>query len=231
MTVDYPARARHSMEKPGQPASDQHDRGLFALLSSARVYDWFQGLLGADRLQAEFVRTYVRPGSLAGGRILDVGCGTASLRNHLPDCEYVGVDLSQRYLEAASTRHGHRKARFACVDVSDPAVLHSEGPFDLVIMAALLHHLDDLRVDALLKAAAKVLAADGRLLTLDAVLASESHPVGRMLIALDRGRYVRPAEEYRRLAEASFERIAVHVRHDLLRVPYSHIILECSKGR
>jgi SAM-dependent methyltransferase len=211
-------------------ARGEHSRGLFALLSSARVFDWFQGLMGAPRLQEEFVRTYVRPESLGGGRILDVGCGTASLRDHLPSGEYFGVDVSERYLEAASRRHG-RQARFSRADVRDPDFRLSEGPFDLVIMSALLHHLDDARVEALLAAAARVMAADGRLLTLDAVVTPESHPVGRMLIALDRGRHVRPLDEYHRLAAISFERVAVHVRHDLLRVPYTHVILECSKAR
>jgi SAM-dependent methyltransferase len=214
----------------GETSSGQRTRGLFAPLSRAGVYDWWQGLVGAHRLREEFVRRYVRPGRLPRARVLDAGCGTARLRDHLGDCEYVGVDLSERYLEAARRRHGHR-GRFFRADVTLPGALAAEGPFDLVILSALLHHLDDARADALLRASARTLAADGRLISLDATITPDSHAVGRLLAAQDRGRHVRPPGEYRRLAEASFQRVVLHVRHDLLRVPYSHAILECSQGR
>jgi SAM-dependent methyltransferase len=202
---------------------------LFALLESARFYDGFERLLGADSLRAEFVSTYVRPGDLPRARILDVGCGTARLLEHLGDCDYLGVDISERYLEAARRRHP-RGARFARIDVGDPDLLPGAGPFDLVIVSALLHHLDDAHVDAVLAAAARVLAPSGRLVALETTVTPESPLVARALAAADRGRHVRPPEEYGRLAAARFARVVVHVRHDLLRVPYCHAILECSRG-
>jgi SAM-dependent methyltransferase len=216
--------------KATAPAAAQRTGGLFAVLSSARFYDLFQNVLGAERLRAELVRSYVWRAGAARPRVLDVGCGTAAIFDLLGDCEYVGVDLSERYLQAARKRHGQR-ARFVCGDVSAPDVLRSlraEGPFDVILLGAVLHHLPDERVDALLAVVSGILAPEGRVIALEATFSPDSHPVGRLLVSLDRGLHVRAPEGYRRLAEARFRQVEVHVRHDLLRVPYSHAILECS---
>ena len=37
----------------------------------------------------------------AGERVLDLGCGPGDILSALPDCEYVGIDVEERYIEAA----------------------------------------------------------------------------------------------------------------------------------
>jgi hypothetical protein len=49
----------------------------------------------------------------------------------------------------------------------------------------------------------------------------------RWLLAKDRGKFVRTREEYLRLALARFSKVESHVRHDLLRIPYTHLIMRC----
>jgi SAM-dependent methyltransferase len=213
--------------KVSEPASGQRTGGLFAVLSNARFYDAFQNALGARALRVELARQYVRDPRVARPRVLDVGCGTAAILDHLGDCEYVGIDLSARYVDAARRRHGMR-GRFACADVSDPASLPSGGPFDVVLLQGFLHHLPDARASALLGTVSGLLLPEGRLIALEATFSPDSHPLGRLLVDLDRGRHVRSPEGYRCLAEAHFQHVEVHVRHDLLRVPYSHAILECT---
>ena len=51
----------------------------------------------------------------------------------------------------------------------------------------------------------------------------------RLVILADRGRYVRNPAEYERLAAPVFE-VETAVRSDLLRIPYTHCILECTAG-
>ena len=41
---------------------------------------------------------------------------------------------------------------------------------------------------------------------------------------------MRAAAEYERLAREAFPVVVRTVRHDLLRVPYTHAILECTAG-
>ena len=43
------------------------------------------------------------------------------------------------------------------------------------------------------------------------------------------GRFVRHAEEYVALASTSFSTVHSTIRHDILRIPYSQLILECRR--
>ena len=54
--------------------------------------------------------------------------------------------------------------------------------------------------------------------------------MARWLAALDRGQNVRKADELVILAQEHFSTVNVTVRHDLLRIPYTHAILECQKA-
>jgi hypothetical protein len=47
------------------------------------------------------------------------------------------------------------------------------------------------------------------------------------MLAKDRGKFVRTRDEYLRLASTRFSKVEPHLRHDLLRVPYTHLIMRC----
>ena len=47
------------------------------------------------------------------------------------------------------------------------------------------------------------------------------------LLARDRGKFVRTREDYLRLASAHFVKVETHLRHDLLRLPYTHLTMRC----
>jgi hypothetical protein len=44
---------------------------------------------------------------------------------------------------------------------------------------------------------------------------------------MDRGEHVRSLEEWPPLVEPVFPLARTHVRHDLLRIPYTHVIMDC----
>ncbi|MEW6668805.1 MAG: class I SAM-dependent methyltransferase [Thermodesulfobacteriota bacterium] len=96
------------------------------------------------------------------GRILDFGCGYGILTNLLalrsPDRELVGIDLNRdRIGVAARSVAGRRNIRFHLGDVEtlDPE------PFDAVVMTDVLHHIDDLHVEILLKKIRQCLRSQG----------------------------------------------------------------------
>jgi hypothetical protein len=51
----------------------------------------------------------------------------------------------------------------------------------------------------------------------------------RFLISKDRGQNVRSGEGYRDLALSRFDRVELIRRDDMLNIPYTHAILECTK--
>ena len=198
--------------------------GLRRILSDPRVYVATQRVLTSDSRTRRWVDEVLRP--VAGQRVLDIGCGPADLLRFLPAVDYFGFDSSAPYIEAARARFGTR-GRFLCERV-DAATLEGLGRFDLVLARGVLHHLDDAEAQALFLLARSALAERGRLVTLDACYAQGQSPFAKLLIDRDRGQNVRDAAGYRALAERVFPRVAVVVRHDLMRVPYTHCSMEAS---
>lgn len=196
--------------------------GLRSVLSSPRVYDFFQDIMGARSARRELVRDHVRP--FSGCRILDIGCGTARILDYLPDVEYHGFDLSQRYIDDATRRYGAH-GYFNCALVQQPVIDHLE-PFDIVMATGVLHHLDDEQVVGLMRLANSALRKGGRLVTIDPCYADDQNAVSRFLVSRDRGQNVRSAEQYRDLAGAVFSQVRGEVRHRAW-IPYTHWIMEC----
>jgi SAM-dependent methyltransferase len=207
--------------------SGQARRSVKSLLERPALYELFSRVVGAQASRETFVTTYVRP--RAGDQVLDVGCGPADILDHLPRVNYFGFDISPSYIDSATRRFGDR-GRFFCERVSEArAFLEREGRFDIVLAIGILHHLDRGEALDLFALARRALRPGGRLVTLDPCYAPGQSAIARYLASRDRGQHVRTEEEYREIASREFPAVKSSVRHDLLRMPYTHIILECAK--
>lgn len=197
---------------------------LTALLSFPAGYRLFQRVVGGD-LKERYVAEYVKP--RAGDKVLDIGCGPGDMLGYLPDVDYLGLDISPQYIDAARRRFG-AAGRFLCADVGLATIEDERGQFDLVLATGVVHHLDDERAARLFALARLALRPGGRLMTFDGCYVPRQSRAARWILGLDRGKFVRTRDEYVRLAEAHFSEVQAHIRHDLLRIPYTHIIQACS---
>ncbi len=193
------------------------------MLSSPLVYNSFQNLMGAQRGRREFAEIYIRP--QPHQNVLDVGCGTSLILDHLPHANYWGFDISEDYIAFGRQRFGNR-GQFFC-KLLTPAEVKNLPSFDIVLALGLLHHLDDDAAADLLKLAHSALKPGGRLLTVDPTLTPKQNPIARFLVNRDRGQNVRAPEAYLQLVNQVFphtQGMVVHRRW----IPYTHWIMECT---
>jgi len=199
-------------------------QSIRSVLAAPHAYQFWSLAVGGHTCSRTLVDNYIRP--RVGVRILDIGCGPGTILNYLPQCDYLGFDLSRRYIELAKSYHPH--AKFVCERVSQFA-LSDHGSFDLVLALGVVHHLDDTEALQLFRIAHDALRPGARLVTVDGVFTDDQSAAARWLLARDRGEYVRSKGEYLAIASQVFSSVTPSVRHDLLRIPYSHLILECAQ--
>ncbi len=197
-------------------------RQIRSILARPWAYQLFFNLVGAPERSRILVRDYIRP--KPGDRILEIGCGPGTIVPYLPECEYVGFDASAEYI--AQARQKFSQAKFVCERVSQ-YTLAERDYFDMVLALGILHHLDDPEALQLFQIARDALKPGGRLITLDGVWTPDQSRAARYLLARDRGEFVRAEENYVRLASQAFSTVTPNVRHGLLRIPYTHLIMEC----
>lgn len=190
----------------------------WAYVSLARILG---GNIAMRRWVAEQLRIQPRE------RVLDIGCGPGRLCDFLPEVTYVGIDVSATYLDRA--RALYPRGRFEQLDLESDCSKFADRGFDLIVACGLVHHLTTAAAKRLFAFAHERLRNGGRLVTLDAVFWPGQHPVAKLLVSLDRGRFVRDTSGYDSLARSAFASVETIRHEDLLRVPYSHITLQCRK--
>ncbi len=193
------------------------------ILDRPFFYELYHSLVGANYRSRVLVNDYIRPEPTS--RILDIGCGPGNMLPFLPECAYLGVDVNDSYIAAARQRYGHR-GKFVCERVSHHNV-EQLGAFDIVLALGLVHHLDDDEARDLFRLGHTALKPGGRLVTNDGCYTANQSSAERYLLSRDRGRFVRTEVQYLELAHSWFPNVLSHVRTDVLRIPYTHLILEC----
>jgi SAM-dependent methyltransferase len=197
---------------------------LRSILSIPTAYRLFGQLIGSRNYQVVYQCEYVQ--ASPGQRILDIGCGPGDVLTYLPAVEYVGLDINPKYIRAAQARFRGR-GEFRCEDVAK-AVVREPASYDIVMANGVLHHLADSEARHLLELARQALKPTGRLVTHDPVYVANQSLTIRTLLRLDRGQFVRTPQAYQALVGQNFYEVHSHIRHDLLRIPYSVHIMVCT---
>jgi SAM-dependent methyltransferase len=194
------------------------------LLGTKVGYSTFRRLIRADRSMQTMVAEYFRP--TPGDRLLDVGCGPGDLARFLPNVVYVGVDHNPAYLVGRNAVAASPDApTFINGDLNDLGSVDI-GAFDIAVAFGVLHHLDDDVATNLVKAVREKLVKGGRFVTIDPAFHPDQRASARVLMALDRGRFVRHPRDYQRLLSTGFDSMTTTIRHDLNPFPYTHCIIE-----
>jgi tRNA (cmo5U34)-methyltransferase len=165
-----------------------------------------------DRLQEEVA---ANTQGMAVSRLLDLGTGTgvtlaAVLALH-PGTRAVGIDESTGMLEVARSNLAESTVDLRVADLADPL---PAGPFDLVVSALAVHHLDGPGKADLFRRVAAVVGPPGRFVLGDVVVPED--PADAVVPLSDD--YDRPssvADQLAWLDEAGFDAAVVWSERDL----------------
>lgn len=206
--------------------NDQITIGLHGLLEHPLVYSFFQWIMGSHNKYGMYVNGYLKP--FPNCRILDIGCGFAGILEHLPqDIEYVGYDISPAYILYAQKKYGNR-ATFYNQRV-DEIEIHNNNSFDIVLADGLLHHLNDQEAQNLFHIGFLALRDTGFMFTADPTFIENQGIIPRFISSIDRGRHVRYPQEYKNIAQTSFQNTETHILHNVSNRNQTGCFLKCYK--
>jgi SAM-dependent methyltransferase len=195
------------------------------ILKNTFAYRLSQNVVAPSALGAQTVNEYLSTNQ--NSRILDLGCGYGEISQFFPSsCSYLGVDLNASYIDYALRKRKRDNTEFIVGDVSD-IELRKRGPFDLVFLTGVLHHLSADQIKQLVSSSRELVSESGRFVAIEPVFTPDQGLIARLIIAADRGRYVRDVEGYESLLRFGFMKVSSIVDHTRLRIPYSHVIISC----
>jgi SAM-dependent methyltransferase len=187
------------------------------------LYLFSQAILGAKRARKRCIDEYAKP--KPGMRVLDIGCGPGYVIEYLPKVCYYGFDVRPAYIAYARRKYG-TQGTFYCQRFDANMAKELES-FDLILMAGLLHHLNDQEVLGLLELSKGAIGNTGSLVTLDPCYDQAQSRIAKFLLNRDRGESIREASGYVSLASKLFRQVDFHVRQDLFFLPYTALVMVC----
>ena len=134
-------------------------------------------------------------------KILDLGCGTGELCGEFCQANYVGVDISEVYIQYAKRKHPSYK--FEIMNATSLDFL--DAVFDVVLISGVLHHCEADVAQAILGEAKRVLLPGGKVVVWEDVPTRGSiNLIGKAVQKLDEGENILSPEGYSRLFEKFF---------------------------
>ena len=159
-----------------------------------------------------------------GVKVLDLGCGPATNTFLYCSDDYLGIDISDKYIKSAQRLFP--KHNFLCCNFMSLHDKHKDS-YDLIIMSGLLHHLGDEMATKFIEKASELLKNGGHLITIDNCLHPNQSNLKQRIILQDRGKFVRSINELNALMPKAYFNISMHIEENLLLIPYTHLILVC----
>jgi ubiquinone/menaquinone biosynthesis C-methylase UbiE len=207
---------------------DAAQTGREELLGRAPIYRLFLKLIGGDQARQWIAENFWSSNGIE--KVVDIGCGLGDARRYLPEnISYCGLDISENYIRAARKRFSNRDT-FILADASSARTYDDERLMmaDLVLCNGLLHHLSDDDAITILESIKKILRPRGRLVCIEATYLVRQGKLSKWVVSLDRGEYVRSESEWKELVRKVFPSHRTHIVTGLIRIPYTHIIIECA---
>jgi SAM-dependent methyltransferase len=183
------------------------------------AWDVIQTVLGAPDFKKKLYASVL--GS-ERGKLLDFGCADGNTADALSNFEYYGIDLDERFIQAARLRFaGVSNIQFLCADLKTRP--YGEGFFDQILFAGTAHHLNDNLFSDMLGELHYCLKPGGAIHILDPVFQDKDGWQQRLLRRIDRGRFPRTTQQLIDLIPQGRFEVGTPTWH----TPYGALIQDC----
>lgn len=200
---------------------------LKRLFDVSFCYDFFQDLIGTRQARQWLQLNFWRLSQ--GDKIVDVGCGTGDILNFIPEgINYIGFDINEQYIVNARKKYG-AKGEFFIGEVSQFRNNSRFFDTDLVTCNGVLHHLDTQQFIQVVEFAKAILRSRGRMVCIEPCFLMHQDKLSTWLMKQDRGAYIRYEDEWKQIVGRVFTQTKTYVLTGLVRFPFVHIVIECTK--
>ena len=206
----------------------QINSGLRSALAFPWLYRLFDMLVGSKANKEWFIKNVLDLRD--GQKLVDVGCGPAHILDRLPGVEYVGLDISDAYIQAARIKFkGRGGANFLFGSVKDWLLNPLTYEADIVLAHGVLHHVDDDEAKKILEFAYHVLKDNGRLIFYEPCYLIWQSGISTYFMSRDRGQNIRTEQQWKDLANSTFPIVSTNIVTGVNRLAYVCIIGQCCK--
>ncbi len=187
------------------------------LLEYQIMYDAYQNCVGSVMYRRKLVTSLVPKGF---NSFLDIGCGTASTVDLLPgNASYIGVDISQKYLQKAVSRRPD--LTLIQGDISKQDWLDSANIAEptMCIALGIYHHLDDYQLNNMLDNCISILPLGSQIFSMDPVIVSSTSRGSKWFAENDRGKFVRTPDKLDKILTSKGLKVELFTKKNEMRIP------------
>ena len=168
------------------------------ILQYPKLYRLYQKTVRSDYSEYDFFKFIFSNLKIKKPRVLDLCCGDSFILNYISSDidDYLGVDLSDKYLNFSKDRW--KKFSFLKLDLNEKNSLNKINEFkpEFIFINGALHHLDNMTVKNINELL--IFFNECFFLSVDPVK-DKNKFLNKIMISLDRGKYIRNEQEYTKL--------------------------------
>ena len=192
------------------------------ILSNEFAYDAFQTCVGSYKFRHRFLESIKIK---ADSKILELGCGTGITLETIQNNEYIGIDLSQKYLDKAKQRTESSILVQGDVSIADTYQNLSTTKNDVVLALALWHHLDDEQMIKTLENVHRISEKGVSVFSLDPFVDEKTGISAKWVAENDRGKFLRSSAHIKEISEASGFEFSFEISRRELYIPTN--VIKC----
>lgn len=171
-----------------------------------RLWLIFQRLIGGTKDKQRIAISACKEGQ----KILEIGCSVGNIADafrSLKNISYTGIDIDANAIALAQKRFADPQFNFLTISVEEHA--QTGVQYDYILVAGMLHHVDDEIALSILKSTHLLAKPDAIINIFDPIAITATDPLHmRLFSKLERGQYLRSKIEIEKLIEAAGLKLA-----------------------